>query len=102
MKRYRRKILELLIKNSIEACGDNVVISIDVVSIGGYVIATFKDNGSGFPDEKLANIDRPYYTTKSSGTGLGMAIVKKIIEEHGGKIEFYNDNGAVVEISLPI
>jgi len=91
-----------LLKNSIEAGGSNIVIDINLTLIGDFINLIIKDNGPGFPDEKLKNIDRPYYTTKKSGTGLGMAVVKKIIEEHGGKIEFYNDNGAVAEISLPV
>ncbi len=58
------------------------------------------DNGSGFNDIK--NITKPYYTTKKDGTGLGLPIVSKIINEHKGEIAFLkNPNGAEIEISLP-
>ena len=58
------------------------------------------DNGSGFNDIK--NITKPYYTTKKDGTGLGLPIVTKIINEHNGDINFIKkSNGAKIEIYLP-
>ncbi len=58
------------------------------------------DNGSGFND--LQNITKPYFTTKKDGTGLGLPIVSKIINEHKGEILFLkNPKGAEIEISLP-
>ena len=58
------------------------------------------DNGSGFSDIK--NITKPYYTTKKDGTGLGLPIVSKIINEHKGEITFLkNPKGAEIEIFLP-
>lgn len=58
------------------------------------------DNGSGFNDIK--SITKPYYTTKKDGTGLGLPIVSKIINEHNGDINFLkNPMGAQIEISLP-
>ena len=59
------------------------------------------DNGIGFNDIK--NITKPYFTTKKKGTGLGLPIVTKIINEHNGDISFLkNSNGAEIVISLPI
>ena len=59
------------------------------------------DNRIGFNDTK--NIVRPYYTTKKDGTGLGLPIVTKIINEHNGEINFIKKTeGAEVVISLPI
>jgi signal transduction histidine kinase len=91
-----------LFKNSMEAFPEGVGIEVKVEVRGEMIEIVVRDNGPGFPLEKLEMIDRPYVTTKKSGTGLGLAIVKKIIEEHGGKIRFYNDGGAVVEMALPI
>ena len=58
------------------------------------------DNGPGFNDIK--SITKPYYTTKKDGTGLGLPIVSKIINEHNGDINFLKKtNGAGIEIYLP-
>lgn len=91
-----------IIKNSIEASPESVGIDIKAVREDDSIKIVIRDDGPGFPPEKLKNIDTPYITTKRSGTGLGLAIIKKIIDEHGGELRLYNDNGAVVEISLPI
>lgn len=91
-----------LIKNSIEATPADVTIDISARQKNDRVEVTVRDNGPGFPEEKLEKIDQPYITTKKSGTGLGLAIVKKIVEEHGGEIRFYNDGGAVAEFTLPV
>ena len=46
-----------------------------------------KDNGVGIDEKMLSKIFEPYFTTKTKGTGLGLSIVKRIIEDHGGKIK---------------
>jgi len=97
-----------LIKNSIEAIEDKKQkdhnlqgkISVEIVRNNEYIVIKMLDNGSGFNDIK--NITKPYYTTKKDGTGLGLPIVSKIINEHKGEILFLkNPKGAEVEISLP-
>ena len=97
-----------LIKNSIEAIQDRKQkdhnlqgkISVEIVKNNEYIVIKMLDNGSGFNDIK--NITKPYYTTKKDGTGLGLPIVSKIINEHNGDINFLkNPNGAQIEISLP-
>ena len=64
---------------------------------------TVADNGSGFDPRMLARAFEPYATSKRRGTGLGLPVVKKIIEEHGGTIELQNrkdGSGAKVLILL--
>lgn len=65
---------------------------------------TVRDNGSGIPEQVLARVFEPYMTTKIKGTGLGLPIVKKIIEEHGGRITIENmlSGGTKVSFSLPL
>jgi nitrogen fixation/metabolism regulation signal transduction histidine kinase len=61
------------------------------------------DNGNGFPPHILARAFEPYVTSKPRGTGLGLPMVKKIIDEHGGRIDIQNrsdDNGAKIAILL--
>ncbi len=65
-----------------------------------YINFTILDNGPGFAEGVLEHIFEPYVTTKEKGTGLGMPIVKKIIEEHGGKIYAKNCTGGGAEISI--
>lgn len=77
------------------------------VSVGedndGQVLLTVCNNGKGFSKEMLHNAFEPYVTDKPTGTGLGLPVVKKIIEEHGGRISLSNQNegGACVKIALP-
>ena len=51
------------------------------------IIIEIKDNGVGIDEKMLSKIFEPYFTTKTKGTGLGLSIVKRIIEDHGGKIK---------------
>lgn len=70
----------------------------------GHLKLSVLDNGSGFPEHVLARAFEPYMTTKDKGTGLGLPIVKKIVEEHGGSIHIENrqTGGTCVSILLPL
>ena len=98
-----------LIKNSIEAIQEKKQkvtnlqgkINIEIIKNNEYIAIKMLDNGTGFNDIK--NITKPYFTTKRDGTGLGLPIVTKIINEHKGDIYFTkNSKGAEIDISLPI
>ena len=98
-----------LIKNSLEAIQEKKQkdtnlqgkINVAINKNNEYIVIKMLDNGTGFIDTK--NIARPYYTTKKDGTGLGLPIVTKIINEHNGDISFLkNSKGAEIIISLPI
>lgn len=61
-----------------------------------------RDNGTGFPQELLDRLTEPYITTRSRGSGLGLSIVTRIIDDHNGKLTLSNwDEGAQVDIRLP-
>ena len=77
-----------LIKNAVEAVEKipNPSISINLKSIDQKIFIEVIDNGVGISKEMINKIFEPYFTTKSKGTGLGLSIVKKIIEDHNGKI----------------
>ncbi len=70
----------------------------------GRVRFSVEDNGTGIREDVLGRIFEPYITTKPKGTGLGMAIAKKIVEEHQGSVSVMNikPHGALVEILLPL
>ena len=77
-------------------------IDIEITSNNDYITILFSDNGTGIKDTK--QVMTPYYTTKSNGTGLGLPIVNKIINEHSGEISLKNKsnkNGLLIEINLP-
>ena len=78
-----------LIKNAIEAVikipNPSIVINLFQKNKGIFI--QFIDNGIGIDQNKISKIFEPYFTTKNKGTGLGLSIVKRIIEDHGGKIK---------------
>ena len=75
-------------------------IDVEILKNNEYIEIKMLDNGTGFKDTK--NLLKPYYTTKKDGTGLGLPIVSKIINEHKGDIKFINKpKGAQINIYLP-
>ena len=105
-----RQLLNNLIKNAIEAIpkDENGEVCIETRQVDTHeaqmLELTVKDNGPGFPKELEGKVFEPYVTSKPKGSGLGMAIVKKIVEEHSGVISAENcqDGGASVVVRLPI
>ena len=100
-----RQVFHNLIKNAIEST-ENIELKQVYIVINQedeMIRILIKDNGNGFEQIIMENLFEPYRTTKGvKGSGLGMAIVKKIIDEHNGKIEVFNDNGANVVVKLPL
>ena len=93
-----------VLKNAIESMPTGGNIDVDLLNSGDdHVLVRFTDQGCGIPQEDLAHIGEPFYTTKEKGTGLGLVVSHKIIEDHGGKmwIKSKVGEGTVVEILLP-
>ncbi len=78
-----------LIKNAIEAVEKipNPSVEVSLATDDKNIKIEIKDNGVGIDEKMLSKIFEPYFTTKTKGTGLGLSIVKRIIEDHGGKIK---------------
>ena len=74
-------------------------IDIDILYNNDYIVTVIKDNGEGISDTK--KVMTPYFTTKKKGTGLGLPIVNKIINEHSGEFVIKRENGTKIEIWLP-
>ncbi|WP_332649627.1 two-component system sensor histidine kinase NtrB [Lysinibacillus sp. 54212] len=91
-----------IMKNAIEAIDRNGKISISLYTESGYVFIHLKDTGIGIPQQMLERIFEPFYTTKSKGTGLGMMITNKIIQDHGGKITIQSQENIGTEILIKI
>jgi PAS domain S-box-containing protein len=105
----RQAILNLA-RNAAEAAVDNpaggrVILRGEIDKSGAFQgqRISITDNGSGIPPESLSKIFMPFYTTKSNGTGLGLAVVQKIVVQHGGSIEARNQpqGGAEFIVWLP-
>ncbi len=93
-----------LIKNAIEAVEKipNPVVEIKIYTESNDIFIEIKDNGVGIDDKMISKIFEPYFTTKSKGTGLGLSIVKRIIEDHGGKIKIEKNKNMAGTTSLII
>ena len=92
-----------LIKNALEAMSDGGSLRI-VFNVGdAFVDISFIDSGVGIPQEDLGSIFEPYHSTKKKGSGLGLMIVQRIVEDHGGEIEVASKlgQGACFKIRLP-
>ena len=92
-----------LVKNALEAMADGGSLKI-VFGVGDvYVDISFIDTGKGIAPEEMGRIFEPYHTTKANGNGLGLMIVQRIIEEHGGEIELASKpgTGTCFKIRLP-
>ncbi len=76
-----------MIKNSFESMSDGGLVELETGMENGYVRLRIKDTGEGMSKEKLENLFSPFFTTKNKGSGLGMAMIRKIIEDFGGKVD---------------
>ncbi|ABF40592.1 PAS/PAC sensor signal transduction histidine kinase [Candidatus Koribacter versatilis Ellin345] len=100
-----RQVFSNLLRNAAEAARNNTPVRVTVraSATDTSVELSLHDNGTGIPEEALKNIFIPFFTTKPQGTGLGLALVHRIVTEHGGSIRAGNDlEGAVFTLSLPL
>jgi signal transduction histidine kinase len=92
-----------VIKNSFEAMKRRGILRIRTDMDGTHASVSFTDTGGGMSAESLSHVFEPYFTTKSSGSGLGLLIVRRIVREHGGEmaIESHEGKGLTLTIRLP-
>jgi len=95
-----QRVFTNIILNSIQAMNGNGLISIQTSEQNESVVVEITDDGPGIPDEILSNIFEPLFTTKIGGTGLGLPICEKIIDEHNGSIKVKN-NPTTFTITIP-
>lgn len=89
-KTHMNRLFTNLIANAVDACSRKAYCDINIAEErrDGSVIISVQDNGEGIPSEKRTKIFTPNFTTKTSGTGLGLAMCKSIVEQAGGRIWF--------------
>lgn len=94
-----------IVQNAVDAMPDGGEINISVkMADWNKVLVRINDQGCGIPEERIAKLGEPFYTTKEKGTGLGLMVSYKIIENHRGSINVSSKpgDGTIVEVILPI
>jgi PAS domain S-box-containing protein len=93
-----------IVKNALEAMPDGGILTLSLKRNQSYVQIDVSDTGVGIPEDKLPQVFNPFFTTKQSGAGLGLAMARKVIEEMKGSItiESVRGRGTCVSIVLPV
>jgi len=94
------QVLLNLAKNALQAMPEGGSLRITASASGKGIIITVSDTGHGISPEHLTRIFEPFYTTKARGTGLGLALCKKVVEEHDGNISVKSVVGQGTSVSL--
>ncbi|HWY92376.1 MAG TPA: ATP-binding protein [Chthoniobacterales bacterium] len=89
-----------VIKNAFQAMKTGGILNIRSWQNEFYISVSFNDTGGGISQEKMSKLFQPYFTTKSSGSGLGLLIVRRIVREHGGEIEIESNEGKGVRVTI--
>lgn len=89
-----------IIKNALQAMPDGGLLRITAAASDRFLAVAFRDNGSGISPEDIGQIFEPYYTTKSEGSGIGLMIVQRIIQDHGGRIDVHSEPGVGTTFTL--
>ncbi len=93
-----------IIRNSFQAMSKGGFLRVRSRLDDDYIVISFSDTGGGIAPDDMKNLFQPYHTTKTTGTGLGLLIVRRIVREHGGEIAIASDEGrgVTVDIRLPV
>lgn len=92
-----------ILKNGIEAMPNGGELKVRISMSGRCATIAVEDQGGGIPEHVIPRLGQPFFTTKEKGTGLGLMICHKIMENHGGRLSVRNTGlGASVEIELPL
>ncbi|MDF2679663.1 MAG: sensor histidine kinase [Brevibacillus sp.] len=102
-KQIKQVFLNLM-KNAIESMPEGGVVTVTAKQEGDRLLIVFTDQGSGIPEEWLEKLGEPFFTTKETGTGLGLMVSHKIIADHGGTIHVRSQmgKGTSFEVQLPV
>jgi signal transduction histidine kinase len=99
-----KRVFVNLVENAVDAMPNEGTLTISSKESNGFVEILFSDTGAGMPKEVMENLWKPLQTTKAKGMGMGLAIVKRIVDAHGGKVSLENrtGEGTTISIQLPI
>ncbi|PKL44410.1 MAG: hypothetical protein CVV41_07165 [Candidatus Riflebacteria bacterium HGW-Riflebacteria-1] len=92
-----------ILTNAVQALQPEGELRVNIDQRDDFVVVAFEDTGSGIPANRLPDIFNPFMTTKEDGTGLGLSMALRIVEEHGGRIEVQSvvDEGSIFTVYLP-
>jgi len=98
-----RQVLVNLLRNAVEASPDGVQAEASVERENGALVFRVRDHGTGLPAGETERIFEPFYTTRAQGTGLGLAVARRIVEEHGGTLtaRTHESGGAEFRVVIP-
>jgi len=93
-----------IVRNALQVMPDGGKLRVTTSRADGLARVAFADTGPGFPPDSLGRVFEPYFTTKRSGLGLGLALSLRIVEAHGGTLSVANrpQGGALVIVSMPL
>ena len=99
-----RQLLLNLFSNALQAMPDGGAVQIDLSDDGEQATILIRDSGPGFAEESLERAFDPFYTTRASGSGLGLAVCHKITAGYGGTVRLANarSGGAEITLQLPL
>ena len=87
------QVLLNLLLNAVQAIDTSGSVRVEICTLEEDAAISVTDTGRGIAPEHLPNIFRPFYTTKGNGTGLGLSLARRIVEEHHGRIEVTSEVG---------
>ena len=98
-----RQALVNLLDNAVDAIDGNGIITVTAKTMADDVVIEVEDNGEGLPTEDAATLLEPFFSTKGRGSGMGLALVHRIVSDHDGSLELENikPTGTRVRIVLP-
>ena len=102
--KYVRQALLNIIENAFAAMNGGGKLTVTLKQEGNYLVLRIKDTGGGISNELLSKIFEPYFTTKATGTGLGLTVVYKVMKEHNGEIHVESEigKGTCFTLSFPV
>jgi PAS domain S-box-containing protein len=101
-EKFEQAVLNLVI-NALEAMPEGGTLAVSAAAIDGVFRVSVQDSGPGIPPEVQENLFLPYFSTKTKGTGMGLALSEKLVAQHGGRIQYRTGTeGTTFEITVPL
>jgi len=97
-----KQVMINLVVNALEAMREGGTLKVSVAPAEGCVVVVFADTGPGIDPAVLGKVFEPFFTTKEAGTGLGLSIVRKIVDQHGGRVSIDSERGKGTRVTVEL